>query len=396
MRGRPPCELAIFLSHPIQHFVPWLRELDRRLEGRLVVHYASRHGLEPRHDPEFGATFAWDMDLISGYRHRFWDDSPQRGPGHGFWGIRFPGLWTHLHREAPRAVLLPGWLFAGYWQAAAVAKRMRIPYFVRGESNLLSQRSAATWWIKQQTIGRLCRGAAGCLAIGSHNARLYQAYGVPDDRIRTAPYFVDNDWFRAESVRLRAERSALRAKLGLPSAGLVFLFMGKFITKKHPDHLLRAWKSLSDAHRGRSAILMVGSGAMADELKQIAGHDPRIVFVGLLNRQELPEAYAVSDALVLPSDAGETWGLVVNEAMASGLPAIVSDHVGCAPDLVRPGMTGFTFPFGNQQALADEMQRAIDDPELFSQLGAAAQSHVSVASVGRAVSATLDAIRALP
>jgi glycosyltransferase involved in cell wall biosynthesis len=394
-REAPGCELAIFLSHPIQHFVPWFRELDERLEGRLFVHYASRHGLEARHDPEFGASFAWDMDLVSGYRHQFWDDSPHRGPGDGFWGIRYPGLASELRREPPRAVLILGWLFAGYWQAARTAAQLRIPYLLRGESNLLNPQGAAKWWLKQQTIGRLCRGAAGCLAIGSRNADLYRAYGVPHDRIWTAPYFVDNDWFSHESVRLHSNRAALREKFGLPADGLVFLFMGKFIQKKHPDHLIAAWKSLPEAQRQRSALLMVGSGDMADSLKNIAGGDPRIVFPGLLNRRELPEAYAVSDVLVLPSDAGETWGLVVNEAMASRLPAIVSDQVGCAPDLVRDGTTGFIFPFADIRELADRLQRFIAAPALVSQLGTTAQSHISMATIRRATDATLDALGAL-
>ena len=393
-RSRP--KLAVFLSHPIQHFVPWLRELDQRLDGRLIVHYASRHGLEARYDPEFGASFAWDMDLTSGYRHQFWDDSPDRGPGHGFWGIRYPGLGTHLRRDPPRAMLLPGWLFAGYWQAAILARWLGIPYILRGESNLLSPRTATTWWIKRQTIGRLSRGASACLAIGSHNKMLYESYGVPTERIWTAPYFVDNEWFEAESRRLAPQRLALRAKFGLPEDALVFLFMGKLIRKKQPDHLLSAWKSLPAAYRDRSALLMVGSGAMHDELTAAAAGDPRVVFAGLLNRGQLPEAYAASDVLVLPSDAGETWGLVVNEAMASQRAVIASDLVGCVPDLVREGRTGFIVPFGDTPILADRLRTMIDTPTLAADFGRAGHAHVVTASLDVAVDTTLDALASLP
>jgi glycosyltransferase involved in cell wall biosynthesis len=391
-----PIELEIFLSHPIQHFAPWLRELSRRLDGRLVVNYATRHGLEARHDPEFGESFAWDMDLVSGYQHRFWDDKRGRGPDRGFWGIRYPGLANHLRRHRPRALLVTGWLFAGYWQAATIARRLEIPYLLRGESNLLNRGAPSRWWLKQQTIGRLCRGAAGCLAIGTYNANLYEAYGVPSGRIHMAPYFVDNDWFAAEHARLRSDRTALRAKFGLPAAGTVFLFMGKLIPKKHPDHLIKAWKNLTASSRQQSALLVVGSGAMATELKQMVGSNPRIVFAGLLNRKELPEAYAVSDALVLPSDAGETWGLVVNEAMASELPAIVSDQVGCAPDLVEAGRTGFTFRCGNVLELQYVLQRFIDDRSLSSKLGSAARARVAIATIARAAETTLEALNSTP
>src|SRR5690349_3448973 len=115
--------LEIVLSHPIQHFVPCFRQLDQRLNGRLVVHYASRHGLDIRHDPEFDASFAWEMDLLSGYGHQFWEREGTRSdPGAGFFGIQFPGLLKRWRREPPGAVLIFGWLFAGYWQAAWAAR----------------------------------------------------------------------------------------------------------------------------------------------------------------------------------------------------------------------------------------------------------------------------------
>ncbi|MEQ1730346.1 MAG: glycosyltransferase family 4 protein [Vicinamibacterales bacterium] len=389
--------LAIFLSHPIQHFVPWLQALNERLEGRLVVHYASRHGLEARHDPEFGSTFAWDMDMLSGYRHQFWEQPGTRqGPDQGFWGIRYPGLAAELRRHRPTAVLVWGWLFAGYWQAAATAKWLGIPYFIRGESNLLGGQHGAKWLAKQQTIGRLCRGAAGCISIGTRNSELYQAYGVPRERIWTAPYFVDNDWFAAARERLAPERAALRAKYGLPADATTFLFMGKFVQKKHPDALLRAWRALPESSRNRSALLMVGSGAMGEELRRLAGNDPRIAFAGLLNRNELPEAYTASDVLVLPSDAGETWGLVVNEAMACGLPALVSDQVGSGPDLVLPGRTGDIFPLGDEVRLGAALQQLIDNPVAVDRLGRAAHEHLlATASVARAVDTTHEALVSL-
>jgi len=98
---------------------------------------------------------------------------------------------------------------------------------------------------------------------------------------------------------------------------------------------------------------------------------------------------------VLPSDAGETWGLVVNEAMACGRPAIVSDQVGCAPDLVLNGNTGFIFPFGDRTALANALQQLIEDPALLARLGTRAASHVAIAGVDRAVAATIDALQAV-
>ena len=91
--------------------------------------------------------------------------------------------------------------------------------------------------------------------------------------------------------------------------------------------------------------------------KSSISHLPTASFAGFLNQSELPAAYTAADVLVLPSDGGETWGLVVNEAMACGLPAIVSDAVGCAPDLIEEGKTGFTHPMGDSAALAQCLMR---------------------------------------
>jgi glycosyltransferase involved in cell wall biosynthesis len=81
--------------------------------------------------------------------------------------------------------------------------------------------------------------------------------------------------------------------------------------------------------------------------------------MGFVNQSELPAVYASADVLVLPSDGQETWGLVVNEAMACGIPAIVSDAVGCGPDLIEPGLTGATFPLGDVAALASAIERVL-------------------------------------
>src|SRR5262249_44777058 len=124
--------------------------------------------------------------------------------------------------------------------------------------------------------------------------------------------------------------------------------------------------------REKLHLFFVGSGELGSELrsKSHAVFDaeqpgfrpstlnsklPRATFAGFQNQTELPACYAVADVLVLPSDGGETWGLVANEAMACGLPVIVSDAAGCAPDLIEEGKTGFTFPLGNLQQLAERI-----------------------------------------
>ena len=119
--------------------------------------------------------------------------------------------------------------------------------------------------------------------------------------------------------------------------------------------------------------------------------DVRATFAGFLNQTQIADAYAAADVLVLPSDYGETWGLVVNEAMASGLPAIVSDAVGCAPDLVLPGRTGLRHPLGDTAALGRAIARLADDPSVLGAMSREASAHVQGYSIGAAANGIREA-----
>jgi hypothetical protein len=126
-------------------------------------------------------------------------------------------------------------------------------------------------------------------------------------------------------------------------------------------------KENSDAH-----ALLVGDGPLRKSLEiQALPFKERIHFTGFLNQSRLPEVYKASNVLILPSNSNETWGLVVNEAFACGIPAVVSDAAGCAPDLIDERETGFTYPAGNVQTLAQKAQTAKriceKDPEKFKQ-----------------------------
>ena len=146
--------------------------------------------------------------------------------------------------------------------------------------------------------------------------------------------------------------------------------------------------------RAPLALLMVGDGELRADCEAFAReHCLPVTFAGFLNQCEMPGAYAAADCLVLPSDHGETWGLVVNEAMACGLPAIVSDRVGCHPDLVIEGQTGHVFPCGDAAALAQVMRQSAADPERLATMGRSAQEHVQRYSISGLVGGTLAALR---
>jgi len=160
--------------------------------------------------------------------------------------------------------------------------------------------------------------------------------------------------FAAVAARFQRpdDRAVARGQWDIAADAFVPLFVGKLVTSKRPLSLVRAAARLGAG----VTVVIAGTGALEPDLRKEASRlavDVR--FVGFLNQTELGKAYAVADCLTLPSDFPETWGLVVNEALACGLPAVVSDTVGCGPDLIRNGETGFTFPLDNVAALAERL-----------------------------------------
>jgi glycosyltransferase involved in cell wall biosynthesis len=176
-----------------------------------------------------------------------------------------------------------------------------------------------------------------------------------------SPYCVDVSAFRpAESERGQL-RQATRSELGLADEHLALLFSGKLVARKGPDLLLRVVKRLSADLRRRVVVLFLGDGELREPLRELAGIEPctEARFLGFQNQHALSRYYHAADLMVLPSRESETWGLVVNEALHHGIPCVVSDRVGSAPDLIESGITGEVFTAGSEQSLTGALERAV-------------------------------------
>jgi glycosyltransferase involved in cell wall biosynthesis len=174
------------------------------------------------------------------------------------------------------------------------------------------------------------------------------------------PYCVDASAFQcSEEARARL-RPAVREELGVQPEETVLLFSGKLAERKGPDVLLDAVRRLP-AVRSAITVALLGSGELQAKLRQLAGEAPNIKvrFLGFQNQTQLSRYYHAADLLVLPSRHSETWGLVVNEALHHGVPCVVSEAVGCAPDLVEPGVTGEVAATGSAESLAAAVERAL-------------------------------------
>lgn len=380
-------KLVIVATHPVQYQVPWYRALARRSGVDLTVYFA----LVPTPEQQgvgFDVRFAWDVPLLDGYRWEALDNTARSPSLRGFFASRTPGVRSVLARARPRAVIVGGWNALPLLQTLQACRSLGIPCLVRAESSGLARRPP---WVRAVHRRLLSRFDA-CLAIGEANRKFYAANGVPAERIFPAPYFADNERFASQAARWLPERASIRAGWGLAPEDVCFLFVGKLVRKKRVLDFLAA-AAIARRIDTRIRALVVGSGEMEAEARRLAAsRESGAVFAGFLNQTEISRAYVATDCLVLPSDYGETWGVVVNEAMAHGLPAIVSDRVGCGPDLVLEGKTGRIVPFGDVEALARAFLALAADRDARVAMGGRARAHVESYSAERAVDGTLEAV----
>jgi len=368
--------LAIVTSHPIQYQAPLWRALAADGHVPFEVWFLTPHAVQPSRDREFGRTFAWDVDLLSGYPNRFL--AVEKGWRlDRFNGIKLQRSWpTELAEHKVTALWLEGWRFRTLWQAAAAAHRRRIPVWLRGENHGLAPEPALKRLAKRVALGWFFRRVDRFLCIGTANERFYRGHAVPPERLSRAPYCVDNARFAAAARELAPQRDELRRRWNIAPEAFCVLFCGKLISKKRPLDLLAAAR-LTPRLAGRPVhLLFAGDGELAKELRTglAAPGAPAGTLTGFLNQTEIPAAHVAADCLVLPSDYGETWGLVVNEALAAGRPAIVSDHCGCAEDLAAPLGPAHVFRCGDVRTLAESLRAVAERPpgaEMLARLSAA-------------------------
>jgi glycosyltransferase involved in cell wall biosynthesis len=236
------------------------------------------------------------------------------------------------------------------------------PLLFRGETTDHAHgRSRAKRLARDTALRLLYNRMARLLYIGQRSRRHYERLGGPAEKLIFAPYCVDVTPFRGDEAARDELRTATRGAWDIAEDETVAVFSGKLSPRKGPDLLLQAAKKLPDGVRAKFHVLFVGEGELKGEAQRLAESPPPVktTFAGFQNQTQLSRFYHAADLLVLPSRWGETWGLVVNEALHHGLPCVVSDAVGCAPDLIAPGVTGATFASGDAEGLRAAVQSVL-------------------------------------
>ncbi len=371
--------LVVFDTHPVQYRAPIYRMLQREFKIPVTVIYGSDFSVRDGYDSEFKKAFSWDSDLLSGYEAVFLPEA-----GHkikDICGISTKGLDEALKKLNPGAVLLVGYNprfhQAAFWQSI----RMGIPVLFRGEATDYTSRLNPVKAVFRDLFLELFYSR--CTRILYAGRRYYdhfKRFRIPEQKLIFSPYCVDTALFQLDPASRKKIRGQIRSEHQTGEDDTIILFSGKLSRRKGPDFLVEAIRRLPDPIRNRVRILFMGDGELRDELEQLAKKSPsvKIDLVGFKNQTEISAYYCAADVLVLPSHYGETWGLVVNEALHHGIPCVVSEAVGCAPDLVESGVTGERFKTGSSADLAEAIIRAmglIQNPDTARQCRSRAEQY---------------------
>jgi glycosyltransferase involved in cell wall biosynthesis len=382
--------VTVCLTHPVQYFAPWFRYIaSQRPEIDLTVIYASEP--TPRQQGAgFDASLTWDTPLTTGYRNLVLEPSRagRRFDSDALFGVDAPRVAEAIADSRPDAVVVPGWHSAYYLRATRACRQAGIPVLYRGDTHL---GAAGAWWrapVWRLKTRAMLRRFDGYLAVGTRAVEYLRDFAVPEPLIVRSPHAVDNAAFTTAAARVSGDaRRAARVAAGLPPDAFVVAFAGKFQANKRADTVVRAARGC----RAPVSLLMIGAGPLLEQCRALAAAlDVPAVWTGLVNQSRMAETLALADCFVLPSDQ-ESWGLAVNEAMACGVPCVVTAAAGCVPDLVVRDDTGETFTPGDTTGLACAIDRIRARRAEGHDYAAACRARVAAHSYERATDGLVEA-----
>jgi glycosyltransferase involved in cell wall biosynthesis len=380
-------KVGIFVTHPIQYQVPLWQMLSSRDDMQVKLYYFSEQGMQKTVDPGFGCEVAWDVPLCAGYEYKFLSRRPIK-EALKFTIPNFDELFSH---EKFDVVMIHGYTHAFARQILRNKYKYGYKLLLHGEfsderpcgsifKKLL--RSIYLKWFYPHI------DAFGSVGKVSDNHLL--RHGILREKIFFTPYSVDDVNFEKQKNEYNKEQC--RLELGLRPDDIVFLFSGKLIPRKCSLLLAQAFLNLEKSYNNVK-IIFLGSGEQADALKELLNQTDSLKYIlpGFVNQGELGKYFIASDVFVLPSNF-DAWGLVVNEAMHFGLPAIVSNKCGCQLDLITPGKTGYVFEVNDEKALTAYMEKFIQNHKLAKTMGANAFKRIQDYTVYKTANGIVKAI----
>jgi len=342
----------------VQYQCPVWRYLaaDQRVSAIKVI-FQSDYSVRGYYDKGFAQDVRWTVPLLDGFESVALSHKVVKSfldPGAPV------GILNELRAFRPNVCLLNSYLPLLYVNALLACRCLGVPVLLRAEATDADQdRSPLKRTVRDAALRAFYTNVFSVLAIGHNSRTHYARLGLPSQRIGFSPYCVDSELLERQYTA--ATRGTFRRAHGIPQDAVVVLFSGKLIEKKDPLRIIEALAGVDTFRMRAIHVVMMGEGALRREIEDRSRMlSVKTHLVGFRPQESLGEVYADADLLVLPSRYSETWGLVVNEALQFGVPCIVSDRVGCHPDLVVEGVTGYVFAHGSTTALRAQILKLID------------------------------------
>lgn len=338
-------KLAVVITHPIQYYSPLFKLIAERNKIKIKVFYTWSQAKQEFFDEKFGKKISWDIPLLEGYEYEFIENTAKKPDVNGFFGLDNPELIPELKKYNADAILIFGWNHKSHFQAMRYFKG-KIPVLFRGDSHLLDEVQGIKTLLRRNWLRFVYRYVDYAFYVGTHNKEYYLKHGLTEKQLIFAPHAIDNERFYDKDGSYQSQADSWKKELDIAEDDTVYLFAGKFEPKKAPIFLLKTFMQLKDKNK---KLIFVGNGILEEEMREIA--DERVIFLPFQNQSKMPVVYRLADYFVLPSIFNETWGLAVNEAMASERAVLVSDKVGCSIDLVKNDYNGYVFKSQNTESL---------------------------------------------
>lgn len=361
-------KLAIIITHPIQYYVPLFKELAKYCNLKVFYTWGEK-GAEAKYDPGFNKTILWDLPLLDGYNYEFMTNSAKDPGSHHYRGIANPDLIAKVSSFHPDAILIYGWAYQAHLSAIRHFQGKTKIWF-RGDSTLINDKPGFKKLMRKFFLKWVYSHVDKAFYVGSANKSYFIEFGLKENQLIFAPHAIENERFAEEK---KQEANALRSSLRIDADELLILFAGKLEQQKNPMLLLQAFIELKipNVH-----LLFVGNGILEKSLKlevernasSMLNKNSWVHFMDFQNQSQMPTVYQSCDLLCLPSKS-ETWGLVINEAMASGRAVLVSDKVGCSDDLVKNAQNGYIFANNEINDLKDKLVLLLTNKSHLEKMG---------------------------
>ena len=330
-------KVAIITSHVIQYQLPFFNELSKIKDIEFFFFSASDHGFKKRSfDGELKSNTQWvkEINIKNFYINK------SKCKINSFF-LYYPNLISILKKKKIDQILILGWNKLIFWQAIIFSILNYCKIYLRAENNLEHSQSIIKKFIKLIFFRLFFKIFDKIFYIGYLNKQFYLKYGLKKKKLIFCPYSVNNFFFQNKKKVIKKNK-------------LSFIFVGKFIPRKNISLIIDVANKLKT--HGKLIFNLIGNGPLFSDIKKLKKklRLKNVKLHGYKNQYQISKLYKKNDILILPS-AYETWGLVVNEAMAAGLPCIVSNKVGCRYDLVKNGKTGFIFRYNSSNDLCNKI-----------------------------------------